>query len=496
MRILDSRKGKISVCCRAIPVFLILFFSSSLLLAKTPGSIDTLRQMGKTFSEIANRASASVVGIEAEKTVSLRYSRRNRIPFENPFSPFDDDFFERFFGPSRPYNSPESKSRQVAKGSGFIISPDGYILTNNHLVGKADKVTVKLLDGRALTAEIIGTDPESEVAVIKIDAEVLPILELADSDELEVGQWVLAIGNPFGLSHSVTAGIVSAKGRNEVGITAYEDFIQTDAAINPGNSGGPLVDLDGKVVGINTAIVTGGTGYVGNIGIGFAIPINMARTIYEQLVSEGEVTRGFLGVGYEQLTPELAKAFELAEDVTGVVITEIVADSAAEKAGLKHNDIIVEFNGKPVDSAAGFRNNVAMLKPGTEVNIAVIRDGKRIELEITLGKRPSGAEHAGARIQTLKDLGLSVENLTGDLAKRFGYEGLSGVIVSKVESGSLSAVAGLKPGVLIMEVNREPVENTKEFNEKIQQAVEEGNVVLLVTDGRRRQFIILQLPEK
>ncbi|MFA5252513.1 MAG: trypsin-like peptidase domain-containing protein, partial [Phycisphaerae bacterium] len=266
--------------------------------AQDPNSIDTLRQMGKAFAKISEKASPAVVGIKANKTIT------QQMPDWQFSDPFDDDLFERFFGrpsPRQRQRSPQEpqtrKFQQLAQGSGFIVSSDGYILTNNHLVGEAEKVMVKQGNNQEVEAKVVGTDPDSDVAVIKIDGNDLPFLELADSDKLEVGEWVLAIGNPFGLSHTVTAGIVSAKGRSGFRLAEYEDYIQTDAAINPGNSGGPLLNLDGKVVGINTAIISpGGRSYwAGNVGIGFAIPINMAKSIYEQLVQTGKVARGFLG---------------------------------------------------------------------------------------------------------------------------------------------------------------------------------------------------------
>ncbi|GAG78497.1 unnamed protein product, partial [marine sediment metagenome] len=263
--------------------------------------IDTLRRMGKAFAEIAEKASPAVVGIKASKTVTMDYPTMREGPFGESFDPFEDDLFDYFFRRRLPRRrSPQRKSLQLAQGSGFIVSDDGYILTANHLVGEAEEVTVRLADDREFDAKIIGTDPDSDVAVVKIDAKDLPSLEFADSDALEVGEWVLAIGNPFGLRRTVTAGIVSAKGRSGFRfpghIPEYQDYIQTDAAINPGNSGGPLINLDGKVVGINTAIVTGHLAYPGNIGIGFAIPVNMAKAVYDQLVESGTVVRGALGI--------------------------------------------------------------------------------------------------------------------------------------------------------------------------------------------------------
>ncbi|MHC4195578.1 MAG: Do family serine endopeptidase, partial [Planctomycetota bacterium] len=407
---------------------------------------------------------------------------------------FGDDFFDYFFKrryPQRPSPRPEPpKFRQMAQGSGFIVSRDGYILTNNHVVAGVDEINVKLADERSFEAKLIGTDPDSEVAVIKIDAAGLPFLELADSDKVEVGEWVLAIGNPFGLSHTVTAGIVSAKGRSGFGLADYENFIQTDAAINRGNSGGPLLDIDGRVIGINTAIF----GATGNIGIGLAIPINMAKSVYSQLISGGKVVRGFLGVGIQDLTPDLAESESLEiKNTKGIVITDVTEDSAAGKIGLKQYDIIVEFNGEKVEKTNDFRNRVAMLKPGTEVKLVVLRDGTRKNFTVELGQRPEPGRLAGTPSEAMEGLGFSVQNLTDELAERFGYEGRSGVIVNQVQSGSIAELAGIAPGVLIMEVNRQPVKNVKQFSKALKNAKKARSVLLLIDNGRYNVLLTLPL---
>jgi serine protease Do len=464
--------------------------------AQEDKSIETLRSMGKAFADIAQKASPAVVGLKAERSVTRQYSTR-QSPFGEPFDPFQDDIFQYFFrrSPSPRQETPrrEYQVPQTAQGSGFIISADGYILTNNHMVGEADKVEIELTDGRKFTAELKGADPESDVAVVKIDAKDLPFLELADSDKLEVGEWVLAIGNPFGLSHTVTAGIVSAKGRTNVGLATYEDFIQTDAAINFGNSGGPLLNLNGKVVGINTAIL----GTTGNIGIGFAIPINMAKAVYPQLIKTGTVERGYLGLLPDELTQSMADLLGL-KDKKGVIISEITKDSAADKAGLKHNDVILEFNGKPVESQAEFRRDVALLKPDSEVEIVVWRDGKRKTFTAKLDKRPPIDELIkNSQPGRLDTLGFSVQNLTDDLAERYGFQGQNGVIVSRVEPVSEAAREGLREGMLILEVNLKPVQNTREFSDAMEQAKKDkGRAILLVHDGQRRRFIELNLKEE
>jgi len=495
MQTANFKQNKFSSHHYAISVLLILllFIPPLSALAQDTSSIDTLRQMGKAFAKISEKASPAVVGIKANQTVTQEYLTMPDWPFGDPF---DDDFFERFFGrPSPRQRSPQRKFRRPVQGSGFIVSSDGYILTNNHLVGEAEDVEVKLGDGREFEAKVIGSDPDTEVAVIKIDADNLPILELADSDTLEVGEWVIAIGNPFGLSHTVTAGIVSAKGRSGFRLAEYENFIQTDAAINPGNSGGPLINLDGKVVGINTAIVTGHLAYRGNIGIGFAIPINMAKFIYGQLIEGGKIVYGALGVIIRDLDPDLAESLGLQE-AKGVAITEVIEGSAAEKAGMKRYDVVVEFNGQPVEKVNEFRSRVAMLKPGTEVEIIVVRDGERKTLNAELGESSAELKIAKIPLKAIEQLGLAVQNLTDDLAKRYGYEDQEGVVVTSVAPGSEAAQKGITPGMLIMEVDQKPVRNTKEFDEAIGKAAEAGKVLLLVNDGRYRLLIVLKLPEE
>jgi len=478
--------------CIVISTLLILLFISPLsVFAQDSDSIATLRRMGKAFASIAEKASPAVVALKSERTVTREYSIMPDWPFGEPFSDPFDFFFRR--SPRQRQQPRRYREPRTAQGSGFIISPDGYILTNNHMVAESEKIDIELTDGRKFTAEIIGADSDSDVAVVKIDASNLPYLELADSDALEVGEWVLAIGNPLGLSHTVTAGIVSAKGRSGFGLADFENFIQTDAAINFGNSGGPLINLDGKVVGINTAIA----GSTGNIGIGFAIPINMAKHAYEQLVKGGTVERGYLGVSIENLTDETAPYFGLKKNAKGVLISEVFKDSAAEKAGLKHNDVVLELNGEPIESRDAFRNKVAMLKPGTRINLVVLRDRKRKALTVKLGKRPPTEELTGdLSPETINELGFTVEDLTDEQAERYGYEGQSGVIVSSVERGSQAAQKGIVTGALIKEVNQQEVRNTGEFNEAIKKARKEGGALLLVKWRRYTLYVPLKLSEK
>ena len=477
----------------SISLVMVLFLTGGVVIAEDQDIVSDLRQMGKAFANIAKQTSPAVVGITTEKKVTQEYSMRGH-PFGGPFS--EDEFFDYFFhrrSPrSRSPGSRQPESRKLAQGSGFIISTDGYILTNNHVIAGADEIKVTVGKNKPITAELVGTDPDSEVALIKIEAENLTALELGDSDALEVGEWVLAIGNPFGLSHTVTAGIVSAKGRRDVGLASYEDFIQTDAAINPGNSGGPLINLDGKAVGINSAIISRSGGYM---GIGLAIPINLAKSVYEQLVESGKVVRGWLGVAIEDLTPEMAPFFGLPEDSKGVLISQVFEDSAGEKGGLKKDDVVVELEGQPIEDTNTFRNRIAMHRPGTDVKIVVMRDSKRKTLKVKLGEKPSAGQISLGSSGTTEKLGLTVQNLTDVLAERLGFEGVSGVLVKEVEPGSPAARAGITAGTLIMEVNRREVHNTREFNRAVEEVVAGGTVLLYVQDQYYRRFVVLTIPQ-
>ncbi len=470
---------------------LLLFALPVSALAEDTQGIATLRRMGKAFTSIAEKTSPAVVGIKATSAAGGGSDSR-RYPFGEPFSPFDEDLFEYFFRRRAPRRYEQMQPRQVAQGSGFLVTADGYILTNNHLVGEADEISVTVDDNRRYKARLIGADPETDVAVIKIDAEDMPYLELADSDTLEVGEWVIAIGNPFRLSHTVTAGIVSAKGRSQIGVADYEDFIQTDAAINFGNSGGPLLNLDGKVVGINTAIIGPG----GNVGIGLAIPINMAKSIYEQLKASGKVVRGYLGVVIQDLEPGMGEFFGVGNN-RGALVASVMEGSAADKAGIKSDDIIVEIEGEPITGANELMNRVAARKPESKVKVVVLRDGERKTLTVTLDKRPpSGSETGGEGAGAQNELGLSVQTLTEDLAQRLGYENMSGVVVTEVESGSLADEYGIQPGMLITDVNRQSVRNVRQFNDALGKARKEGKVLLRVLSENWAKIILIPLPEK
>ncbi|MFH1613518.1 MAG: DegQ family serine endoprotease [Planctomycetota bacterium] len=445
--------------------------------------LQTLRQTSKAFSEVANKAIPAVVFVKVETTVEVQSPWGPDFGFG---SPFDDEFFERFFGDR--YRRPQQpeKRKQVGQGSGFIIGKDGYILTNNHVVGDADKITVKLQDGRQFEAKPVGTDPKSDLAVIKIDADDLPVIELGDSDQAQIGEWVVAIGNPFGLTATVTVGVISAKGRSSVGIADYEDFIQTDAAINPGNSGGPLLNLEGKAIGINTAIFSRSGGYM---GIGFAIPVNMAKEIKKQLIESGKVTRGQLGVYIKDLEPEMAEFYGL-EKAQGVLVDDIIKDSPAEKAGLRQDDIILQMNEKDIESTVSFRNTIALLKPGTEIRLLILRDGEKKTFNVTIGSLDESALAAKGRLS--EKLGLEVAELTAELAERFGYELGQGVIVSEVRDGSSAAQAGIKAGMLITSINREKVDTVEQYNALLEKAAKKDKVLVRVRHGRYSQSVVLE----
>jgi serine protease Do len=434
---------------------LVLCFGAGLAtpsLAQEQG-IENLKQTGIAFRAVAKQVSPAVVFIQVEKE-DTNSGHPGMAPFDNPLG---DEFFRRFFGTPPDSNGggqlQPRKHRSVGQGSGFLIAPDGTIMTNNHVVENASQITVRLQDGRELEAKTIGTDPATDVAIIKIDETDLPYLQLGDSDQLEVGDWVLAFGNPFGLSHTMTAGIVSAKGRSGMGLSDYENFIQTDAAINPGNSGGPLVDLDGRVVGMNSAIFSRSGG---SMGIGFAIPINMAQQVRAQLVDHGKVIRGHLGVYIQDLSQTLAESFGLA-DTKGILVAKVVEDSPAEKAGLKQGDVMLTLNGEPVGKVAEFRNRVAMMTPETKVKVGLLRDGKTQTLTVSIGKQDEAINLATGKPSTSTKLGLSLQVLTPELRQQLGYENETGVLVTDIEPGSPAAAAGILRGDLILEANRKPV---------------------------------------
>ncbi len=427
-------------------------------------SKEFLEKFNQSLSEVAEKVKPAVVNISTTKTVTLK---------DNPFRDFfEDPFFRRFFG--EPFGH-SRKYKSTALGSGVIVSKDGYILTNNHVVKDAEEIKIKLYDRRVFDGKVIGTDPKTDLAVIKIDAKDLPAIKIGDSDRLKVGEVVLAIGNPFGLSHTITMGIVSAKGRSHVGITDYEDFIQTDAAINPGNSGGALVNIDGELVGINTAIFSTSGGYM---GIGFAIPSNMAKAVMNSIISYGKVIRGWLGVTIQDITPELAKHFDINE-TEGALVTDVVEKSPADKAGLKRGDLIIEFNGKEVKDTASLRNMVANTPPGTAVKVKIVRDGEEKILTVVLGEFPEKLEaRRSYRDNVLR--GVYVQNLTPELKKKLDIpEKVEGVLVTNIEEDSPASEA-LRRNDVIQEINRKEIKDVDDYDRVVSKIGKDESVLILV----------------
>jgi len=461
--------------------------------ASAQPSTKSAKELSSAFSTAAKAAMPAVVSIKVEKAVEVSPMGSGSAPgLNDPFGLFDDDLLRRFFGDRLPQQQPSPrKYHEQGLGSGFIISKDGYILTNNHVVGDVDTITVELGDGRKFdNAKLIGTDPDSEVALIKIDGDNFPVLPLGDSNKIEIGDWVIAIGNPFGLNETVTVGVISAVGRSNVHIAAYEDFIQTDAAINPGNSGGPLINLDGQVIGINTAIFSQSGGYM---GIGFAIPINMARAIEEQLKKQGKVIRGYLGILGQDITKDMAELLQL-KDTQGVIVAHVENGSPAEKGGLKDHDILLQMNGKKIESYDSFRHEIAMLPPGDKVKFTVNRDGKIIDLVVTLAERlPEVAQgkQPAAPQQSREALGIEVQNLTRDIAQQLGYSLGEGVLVASVVTASPAQQAGIQPGDLIQSVNQVRVTSVDEFDQAMHKSMKNKKVLFLVKRGQYSQFIIV-----
>ncbi len=443
---------------------------------------------GQSFVEIAKAVKPAVVNIYATKSGRSEGSHA---------TPFDDPFFRKFFGDEffRRFEQQPKERKERGLGSGVIVESNGLIITNNHVVGKADEIRVTLSDKREFKAKLIGTDPKTDIAVVRIDATGLPTVAWADSDKLEVGEFVLAVGNPFGLTQTVTLGIVSALGR-AAGIAEYEDFIQTDAAINPGNSGGALVNVRGELVGINTAIFSQSGG---NMGIGFAVPSNMAQSIMGQLVQTGKVVRGWLGVSIQELTPELASQFGVG-DTKGVLVSDVMDDSPAKKAGFERADVIVEYDGKSMDSPTHLRNAVAQTPVGKKVAIKIIRDKKPKTIELTIVEQPksmaqSGEEEAGESASPAGALSdLDVRELNEELASRYGLKPSErGVVVVRVKSGSTAEELGVREGDIILEVNRQAITSLKTY-ERIAAKLPKDQAVLLLLKRQGRTIYLTLRP--
>ncbi|MEJ2182548.1 MAG: DegQ family serine endoprotease [Nitrospirota bacterium] len=437
-------------------------------------AVKTLTQVSEALVRVAEAVKPSVVNISSTHTVQRRVG---------PPGLFQDPFFRRFFGDEffKQYGEPQEETR-VSLGSGVIVDPSGYIVTNYHVVKDAEEIHVTVVGKGEFKGKVVGSDPPTDLAVVKIDAKGLTAAAWGDSDALKAGEVVIAVGSPYGLTQSVTMGIVSAIGRANVRIADYEDFIQTDAAINPGNSGGPLVNPRGEVVGINTAIFTTTGGYQ---GIGFSIPSNMARTVMKSLIEKGRVIRGWLGVTIQPITPELAKQFGLKE-VKGVLVSDVVEKSPAAEAGLERGDIIVSYEGKEVKSPRELRNMVASTSPGGKAKLTVVRKGEEKTLSVTIGQLP---EHMAAARGQLENVlkGISVQNLTPQVRDQLGVPArVQGVVITDAPSGT-----GLRRGDVIVEVDREPVPNVEKYNEVASKVPSGQNVLLLIL--RQGSYLYLTL---
>lgn len=442
------------------------------------------------FVDVSKMVTPAVVNISTTRVIKGDDEDFSFSPF------FNDPFFRRFFG-EEPFRRPRmpKQRREQSLGSGVIVDPTGYIITNNHVVSKADEIKVVLSDRREFKGKIVGTDPKSDIAVIKIDGDDLPTMRWGNSTQLEVGEYVLAIGNPFGLNQTVTMGIISAVGRAQVGIADYEDFIQTDAAINPGNSGGALVNVHGELIGINTAIFTRSGGYM---GIGFAVPSDMAKSVMDSLIATGKVVRGWLGISIQEITAKLAKEFGLV-DSRGTLVADVLPDSPAERGGLQRGDIILELNGKEIRNTGQLRNVVAATPVGSKITLKVFRDKQSREIAVTIDERPQDIDlkertDTGAETSSVLK-GVEVRNITPEIARELDLpRDQTGVVIVQVEPGSTADEAGLQRGDVIIEVNRIPVTNTKEYGREVSKIKKENSALFLISRQGRTIFMIIGLP--
>jgi len=468
-----------AVCCLLIFSFMVSM-PNILLPAPVQAEIsekeaaEALTKLGNAMAKVAEQVKPAVVNISTTKTV-----RAPRHPF------FDDPFFRRFFGPQAP-----QQRRVTNLGSGVIASQNGYILTNNHVIDGAEDIIVRLHDGKEYKGRVVGMDSKTDLAVIKIDEKNLTTIPLGDSDKLRVGEIVLAIGNPYGLNQTITMGIVSALGRAGIGIADYENFIQTDAAINPGNSGGALVNIRGEIIGINTAIFSITGGYQ---GIGFAIPSNLVKKVMDGIINKGRVVRGWLGVQIQALTPELARQFNL-KDEKGVLLTDAVEGGPAEQGGLKRGDIIIEYDGKRIETPFQLRNMVAETRPGDTVEINIIRNQNRLTMKVKIGELPAEPQTAAVPPAQFVDntlRGVQVQELTEDILQRLGItRKLKGVMITNIAEDS-PALGILRNNDIILEINRRTISNVKEYNEIVSRIKKNQEALLLIVRGGATLYLTI-----
>ena len=469
---MKRRKDWFWKCCLPLSIMILVMMAPAW---SDASRLVSEKNWSKGFVEVAKKVQPSVVSIRSERTVT-----------GSPGQGFGEDFFkgtpfEDFF---KQHGGPPAKRKQMGEGSGVIVDGKGYILTNYHVVTGADKITIRLFDGNELKGTVQGTDPKTDLAVVHVEAKELPVATLGDSDKLQVGEWAIAIGSPFGLEETVTVGVISAKGRTGLGTGTYEDFIQTDASINPGNSGGPLVNIDGEVIGINAMIIQPGQ------GIGFAIPINLAKTIMMELINQGKVVRPWVGIGLQDLNPELMKSFKV-EEKEGTLISQVFEGSPAEKAGLKVGDIVVEIDGKKTKNSQEVVREVLKKKVGQKIELDAIREGKRIKVEVTTTEMPAEAGERKAPSVNKEWFGLQVTTVTPDIAKELGLPKAEGVVIGNVEAGSAGQDAGLRKGDVISEVNRQKIKDENDYRNAMEKTRSGKAVLLLVTRGGTTFFVTL-----
>lgn len=471
------------------PLALAGAYAEPIVAKQSQHALEIAEALSNAFENVAEAIAPGVVSVRTEQEIQLRRAYAPQIPEE-----FRRFFGDRFVPFEQPPRGPESRL-QRGQGSGFVISSDGHIVTNNHVIENADTITVTFTDGRTYSAELVGADPQTDLAVLRVDATDLTPLKLGDSDELRVGAFVVAAGSPFGLDSTITTGIVSATGRSRMGIAQYEEFIQTDAAINPGNSGGPLVNLRGEVVGVNSAILTRSGG---NNGIGFAIPINMVKSITQTLIDEGHVTRGFLGVIIQDLTPELAQSFGF-DGTAGALIAEVQPGTPADDAGIQSGDIVTSLNGRAIASMDELRLRIAEIRPGDKAEMEIFRDGKSMTITATIGDTPgSRVATAKAPVNELADsLGAEFSTLTPQAAERLGLStSMSGVLVESVRPLGAAARAGLRPGEVIVRVHNRPVADVAEFSKALEEHDLRRGVRLTVRTSAGVRFVYLTTSQR
>ncbi|HUL01568.1 MAG TPA: DegQ family serine endoprotease [Nitrospirota bacterium] len=455
-------------------------------------SVEILTQLSEAQSEVAAVATPSVVNISTTRLIKSRE--------EAPFDLFDDPFFRRFFGDQLPRPNMPKEYKEQSLGSGVIVSDDGYIVTNNHVIEKAQEIKVLLSSKKDYKAKLIGADPKTDIAVIKIDAKGLAPLSWGDSNKLRVGEVVFAVGNPFGLNQTVTMGVISAVGRANVGIADYEDFIQTDAAINPGNSGGALVNVRGELIGINTAILSRTGGYQ---GIGFAVPSSMARQVMDSLIKYKKVVRGWLGVSIQEVTSDLADEFGV-KDLKGALVSGVMKKSPADKAGIKQGDVILQYNGKIVEDTGHLRNMVSQTQIGSTVRVKLLRAKKEIDVEVVIAELPKKLAEASSREEESENnkddastalSGLVVRELTSDLARRFGFdESEKGVVVVRIDPVSRIYEAGIRPGDIILQINQKNIATLRDFK-KASAAIKKKERILLLIRRKGQDLFVTVSPE-